>query len=317
MTASRAFALRLIGTGLVLLLLGCGQKFELPPQPEAGRIPTPGKYNLDKVWDVDGSPTDLVSQGSYLYVIEDSQRVVTYITRSKTPQHPVFVDPFEGLVKPVQLALSRRDSTYLLVADAGDRTIKRYLFTGGPPRFTFTDSIWRGDFAGLAADSKLNVYVSFAHSDSILKYDAAGTRVRLISNTGTGSGYVRRPSGLYWTGYDLLVADTGNNLVKRVDTDTTYVSTAPPVGDPLLAGPRDVVSDRQNEVLYVADTERNRVLKFLRTGDLVDSVYSLTKAETRLDVPLYAPRFVAIEESLVFVSDPGNKRVVAFRLANL
>jgi hypothetical protein len=308
--------------GLMLLCLGwlgagCGQKFELPPTPESGRVPTPGKYNLDKVWDIDGSPTDMVSQGSYLYVIEDSERVVTYLTRSKTPQHSGFVGEFTGLVRPVHLALARGESTWLIVADAGDKSIKRFLYSGGASLFTFTDSIWTSDFAGLAADNKLNVYLSFAGSDSVLKYDAEGERARLISNTGTGSGYVKRPTGMYWTGFDLLIADTGNDLVKRVATDTCYVSTAAPVGELLLSSPLDVISDRANEVVYVADSGRNRVLKFLRTGDLVDSVYSPTKVETHLDVPIAAPRFLAVQDSLVFVSDPLNKRVVAFRLATL
>jgi DNA-binding beta-propeller fold protein YncE len=299
------------------LLAGCGQRYELPAQPEPGRIPTPGKYNLDKTWNLDAAPTDMVSQGSYLYVIEDSARVASYLTRSKEAHHPQFVGEFQGLIRPVQLALARRDSTFLIVADAGDTTIKRFLFTGGSPLFTFTDSIWRGDFTGIAADSRLNIYVACAHSDSILKYDAQGARVRLISNTGTGSGYVQRPSGLHCTASDLLAADTGNSLIKRIRTDTTCVAAGPPLGESIVSGPCDAVADPADEVVFVADTGHDRVLKFLKTGALVDSVYSPTKAETMLTPPLRRPRFVAVQDSLVFVSDPENKRIVAFRLATL
>jgi hypothetical protein len=158
----------------VLLFLGaaCGQEFKLPPQPEPQRIPVPNEYFVERVWSVP-HPTDLVSQGSFLYVIEDESRIRSYLVESLEIQEPSFIGEFEGLIHPVQLAVARRDSTFLFVADAGDTTIKRYHFTGGPPRFVFRDSTWTG-FSGLAADNLLNVYVSSADGNTIYKYDAEG-----------------------------------------------------------------------------------------------------------------------------------------------
>jgi len=301
-----------------LLAWSCGQEFDLPPQPDPGRIPTPGTYNLEKVWEID-SPTDLVSQGSYLYVIEGESRVQAYLTRAKQAIHPQFVGEFEGLIRPTALCLARRDSTYIIVADEGDTTVKRYLFTGGAPRFAFRDTIWDGDFTAIAADQDLNVYLSFAERDTILKYDAEGHRTRLISDRGTGTGFVISPNGLHWNGEHLLVADTGKDWVQRLRGDTTNVA-AP--GDPLgiqkpLSAPRDVSADRLGEFIYVADSGRDRVLKFLRTGSFVDSIYSPTKESTLLEIPIDNPRFLAVEDSLVFIADPENNRVVAFRLATL
>jgi len=314
-----AIRTRLIAAAcLGMFAVACGQKFDLPPQPDPGRIPTPGAYNLEKSWDVD-RPTDLVSQGSYLYVISGDSRVETFLTRSKTPIHPQFVGEFRGLVRPVAICVARRDSTFVFVADAGDTTVKRYHFTGGEPRHSFRDSIWRGDFTAIAADENLATYLSFADRDTILKYDESGHRERLISDRGTGVGFVIGPHGLHWNGRHLVVADTEKNWAQRLRGDTTNVA-AP--GDPIganfsLFGPRDVTADRLGEFVYVADSGRDRVLKFLATGSFVDSVYSPTKAETQLEVPIRNPRYVAVEDSLVFVADPDGNRIVAFRLATL
>lgn len=296
----------------------CGQKFDLPPQPDPGRIPTPGTYNFEKNWEID-RPSDLLSQGSYLYVIEAEERVAAYLTRSKNAIHPQFVGEFEGLVRPTLLALARRDSTWIFVADQGDTTIKRYLFTGGAPRAIFQDSLWTSAFSGLAADADLNLYVSFADKDTILQYDDRGVRRRLISDRGTGQGFVIAPHGVHWNGTHLLVADTGKNWVQRLLGDTTNVAAA---GDPIgsvvpLTGPLDVSADRLGEFVFVADSGRDRILKFLATGGFVDSVYSPTKPETQIEIPIDNPRYLAVEDSLVFVADPDRNRIVAFKLATL
>ena len=304
-------------TGLVLLgSLACGQEFTLPPQPEPGRVPTAGTYNLDKVWTIP-MPTDLTTQGSYLYVIEEESRIVAYLTQPAQPQNPFFIDPFEGLIRPVRLAVAKRDSTFLFVADAGDMTVKRYHFTGGAPRNVFADSLWN-EFSGLAADNDLNVYVSDATRDTVFKYTSSGAPIRLISDEGNGTGFVREPNGLHWNGEHLIVADTDKNWVQRLLPDTTNIA-AP--GDPIgtdfpLSDPLDVSADRLAEFIYVADTGSDRVLKFLKTGAFVDSVYSPLKAETELEIPLVAPRYVAVEDSLVFVSDPENNRLIGLRLAS-
>lgn len=307
-----------LAAAAALALAACGQKFDLPPQPDPGRIPTPGTYNLEKTWDVE-HPSDLVSQGSFLYVIEAESRVTAYLTRSKSAIHPQFVGEFEDLVRPTSICLARGDSTWIFVADQGDTTIKRFYFTGGAPRHVFQDSLWTDAFSAIAADANLNVFVSFAEKDSILAYDRRGVRRRLVSDHGTGTGFVIEPHGLHWNGTHLLVADTQKGWVQRLKADTTNIAApGPPIGlDFLLNRPLDVTADRLGEFIYVADSGNDRVLKFLATGAFVDSVYSPTKEETTLPEPLSQPRYVAVEDSLVFVADPDRNRIVAFRLATL
>ncbi|MCA9728716.1 MAG: NHL repeat-containing protein [Candidatus Eisenbacteria bacterium] len=306
----------LAALGAVVLLAACGQEFHLPPRPEPGRIPTAGTYNLEAIWTLD-APTDLASQGSFLYVIEGDATVHAYLTEQRTPQQTPFVAEFEGLVHPVHVAIAKKDSTFVFVADAGDMTVKRYHFTGGAIRQTIQDSSWV-ELSGLAVDGDLNVYVSDAPRNVVYRYAPSGEVDRLVSDLGSGTGFVDGPTGMFFNGVHLVVSDTNKNWVQRIVPDTTNIAAS---GDPIgvdftLHEPMDVTSDRDRSFIYVADTGSDRILKFLTTGAFEDSVYSPFKTETTLEIPIAGPRYVATEGDKVFVSDPANDRVVIFKLAS-
>ncbi len=292
------------------------QKFTLPPQPEPGRIPTPGTYNLDKVWQVP-SPTDVVLRGSYLFVIEEQARVNVYLSRQKEPVKPSFIGTFDGLVQPIQLCLAKRDSTFLFVADAGDMTIKRFYFRGGPSLFSFTDTSWIA-IDGIAADSYLNVYVSCAVRDStvIYKYDSRGKRVRLVSGVGTGQGFCRRPHGLAHVDNTLWVSDPGNTRVQRLYPDSTNTAyPGRPIGATIpLAEPVDVATDPAGQRIFVAEQYAHQILRYQPTGAIDDTVYTQTRKETLVVPPIRDPRYVAADDSLVFLPDSANNRIVVVRL---
>ena len=300
----------------MLVLIGCGQQFTLPPQPEPGRIPTPGTYNLDRIWQLP-SPTDVVLRGSYLFVIEEQARVNVYLSRQKEPVRPGFIGTFDGLVRPVQLCLAKRDSTFLFVADAGDMRIKRFYFRGGPPLFSFTDTSWIA-IDGIAADNALNVYVSCAVRDStvIYKYDARGKRVRLTSGVGTGQGFCSRPHGLAFVDNALWVADPGNSRAQRLYPDSTNIAyPGNPIGVVVpVWEPIDVATDPAGQRIFVAEQFNHRVLRFQPTGALDDTVYTQTRKETLVVPPIRAPRYVAADDSLVFLPDSANNRIVVVRL---
>ncbi len=308
---------RVLLAGGVLLAAGCGRKYELPPQPPPAQPPLPG-YGLHAVWDLAGaSPTDLASQASYLYVVESDTvgTVRAYIPTRREPRHPVFIGAFEGLVRPHHLALGKRDSLFVFVAD-GD-TIKKYLDIGGPELGRFTDPRWNGTIRGLAADNRLYVYVAFA--DRVIQYDDRGREVRIVADSRSGAGQVKEPHGMHWTGTELLVADRLTNLVVRLDPDRTNTPTDTALAWPGLLEPSDVVADK--EFIYVADTGHHRVLKYRRGGGaFVDSVYSPYDEATAIaGDPLERPRYLALDNpesnADVFVSDADRNRVAVFRLS--
>lgn len=298
---------------------GCGSQYDLPAQPEPGRIPEPGTYNLLATWSVP-RPTSIATFGLYLFVVEDSTRVGAYYANRFEPVAPSLIREFEELEKPAQVAVVKRDSLFVIVADAGDMQCKVYYWLGGPPLYRFSDPRWRA-FSGLAADTDLRIYVSDATRDTISCYNRWGDHLRVVSQYGTGSGFVIAPHGLgLATGNPdapLLVADTGKNWVQRLDPDTTSV---PVYLDPIglegggLSAPEGVASDRYGEHVFVADTGADRVLKYLVSGAFVDTVYSVAKIE--LDPPVETPRFLCSEDSVVFLSDPEEDRIVLLNLAS-
>jgi hypothetical protein len=198
--------------------------------------------------------------------------------------------------------------------------IRRFHFTGGAPLLSFGLPGEWAEVNGLAADENLNVYVTDAVRDVVAKYDRRGRFLATLSSRGTGDGYINQARGLDWNGADLIVGDTGQDRVVFLDPDRVEWATRRPVGT--VTGPysprrpEDVAGDRSRSFLYVADTGRDRVLKYKLTGEFVDSVYSARMSIPRLIEPILAPRFVAVEDPLVFVSDPAHDRLVAFALAD-
>jgi hypothetical protein len=62
------------------------------------------------------------------------------------------------------------------------------------------------------------------------------------------------------------------------------------------------------------EEQGDRILRFQPTGALEDTVYTQTRKETIVDPPIDAPRYVAADDSLVFLPDSANNRIVVVRL---
>jgi len=314
---ARCAAAALTAACLAWSLVSCGERFDLPPQPLYEiPIPEPGTFNLKSVWTLD-RPTDLALSGIYVFIIQGHERVSAFYSTQIAPRTPPWISAYEGLLAPVLVTVCKRDSLFVIVADSADMRCKIYNYLGGPPIQSFTDTLWNR-FSGLAADGNLNIYVADAERDTIQSYDRWGHPRRVVSDYGTGSGYVIDPHGLAHNGRMLLVADTGKNWVQRLRPDTTNIAAiSEPIGrqEGLLLGPLDVASDVRGDYIYVADTGHDRVLKFQTLGAFEDTVYSAEKIP--LATPLVGPRFVCGEDSLVFVSDPEENRVLLLQLKPL
>jgi DNA-binding beta-propeller fold protein YncE len=104
------------------VLPACGEKFELPPVPEA-QLPRAGAYNVETTWEDFGQAIDMVLWGSVLYVIvdQDGERTVdAYLPKntSATRVPEPFRGRYDGLRTPTAIAAGQfRTETYLYVAD--------------------------------------------------------------------------------------------------------------------------------------------------------------------------------------------------------
>ncbi|MBD3334798.1 MAG: hypothetical protein GF355_04725 [Candidatus Eisenbacteria bacterium] len=300
---------------LAALAAGCGQKFDLPPQPAPSRLLEPGTYNFFTVWPME-EPIDIAVTGAYAFVVHGSGEVSGYTSYVPQVSPSPTVGAFNGLVEPVQVAVAKRDSIFVFVADAGDMTIKRYYYLGGDPLHTFSDTSWV-EFSGLAADRDLNVYVSEATEDRVTVYDAAGRFSHVLSSRGTGLGFVISPHGLAYNGEMVVVADTGKDWIQRLDPAETNRSLfAEPISPDIeLLAPEDVAADREGRFIFIADTGHDRVLKMTTEGAFEDTVYTRHKIP-EVSPALTAPRAVAAEDVYVYLADPEQDRVVVLQFVS-
>jgi hypothetical protein len=294
---------------LLLFLAGCGQKISKPVETPGGTSIPIGEYVLIGLWNGFPGTTDIVvTTGGFVYVAQESARVVAYKTFAATP-HPL-IAPLENLVKPVLLAEGPNEEMY--VADAGDMTVKHFPRGGGYPLQTFTDAAW-AEFGGIAVDNKGYLYVADSQKEFIWKYTPAGERDTLggngvLSESGAGIGYVMHPRGMSFDGTYLLVTDTGHNQVKRLATDAVascYLFVNGPSPTDPFESPLDSDSDELGNI-YVADTGKNRVLRYTNSGVLDKTV----NWDTTFAVG--PPVAVAARLDWVYVADPENARILIY-----
>ena len=118
-----------------------------------------------------------------------------------------------------------------------------------------------------------------------------------------------RPSGLAVdTDGNLLIADTGNHRVVRLNTTTGELS-AVYITSPSLQWPCDVAVDASDGSLLVADTWNHRIVRLSPHGQ---QLFVYTSASPSL----HYPAGVSLDSAgRVFIADTGNNRIVQMSAA--
>ena len=167
---------------------------------------------------------------------------------------------------------------------------------------------------GVAVDSSGNIYIADTSDNRVLKVTASTGLITTIAGTGT-QGYsgdgasgtaaaLNRPSGVAVdpTG-NVIVADTGNSVIRRISTGGTITTTAgngtPGYGGDgglakasQLNGPTSVAVDPTGGFTYIADSGNNAVRVFTNAvisgviphfaagGTYVTGLYVINKGTT-------------------------------------
>jgi gliding motility-associated-like protein len=166
---------------------------------------------------------------------------------------------------------------------------------------------------GVVLDSFGNMYVSDQNNNAIRKITPSGTvttfagSITSVAGKDDGIGNAatfKAPRGITIDASDnLYVADLGNNLIRKIDTQTGQVSTiydASPATSPLKS-PSGVGVDASG-ILYIADTDNNRIQK-VANGTVTTIPFPVGY--------LKSPRDVKIDGTgNIYVTDQGNHRVV-------
>lgn len=146
---------------------------------------------------------------------------------------------------------------------------------------------------GLALDTAGNVYIADTGRHRVRKIEAATGIIRLVAGNGVagsgGDGAAATAAGLngpqgVWveSDGDVLIADTGNNRIRRVDAASGVISTVAgtgvrafggdggPATAAALAGPRALAQDG-NGTLYIADASNGRV-RTVDTNGIIQTI---------------------------------------------
>ena len=118
-----------------------------------------------------------------------------------------------------------------------------------------------------------------------------------------------RPSGLAAdTDGSLLIADTGNHRIVRLNTTTGETTAIYITTNPALQWPCDVAADSSDGSMLVADTWNHRIVRLSARGEQL--VYHTTSPS------LHYPAGVSLDSAgRVFIADTGNDRIVQMSAA--
>jgi len=117
---------------------------------------------------------------------------------------------------------------------------------------------------GVALDASANVWVADETANKLLEYGPEGTFIKTIGSSGSGNGQFNSPKGVAVADSgNLFVVDRGNNRVQEITPDGSFVTAfgSAGSGEKQFSAPRGVALS--GNAVFVADTENNRVQKWL------------------------------------------------------
>ena len=192
------------------------------------------------------------------------------------------------------------------VADTVNQRIERFDTSTGSFQLLWGSRGWeKSDLTGFnwPRDVTINqasgtVWVADTKNNRITQFTRNGTPTgRVFGHLGSDGASLHWPFGIASIGQDVVIADTFNNRVERLDASGLKIAWT---ADGLHA-PRDVTV--ANGVVYVADTQGNRVLELDgSTGKPLGSFGSL-----------HSPQGIAVSaDGTIWVADTASNRLIEY-----
>lgn len=165
--------------------------------------------------------------------------------------------------------------------------------------------------AGIALDSRENVYVTDEWLNRISIFDKDGTFLSYWGTSGSDDGELTGPSGIAIDRRDVLyIVDSRNHRMQTFSKDGQFLSKWGSLGSApgQFNAPWGIRLDHQGNV-YVADHKNHRVQKFTPDGQFMMQFGSYGSGKGQLN----RPTDVAIDpEGDVYVCDWANHRIQIF-----
>jgi RHS repeat-associated protein len=169
--------------------------------------------------------------------------------------------------------------------------------------------------AGVAVDSKGDVYVADTGNDRIVEFSATGVFMRANGHEGTGNAEFKEPKSITIDkeGY-MFIADAGNDRIEILNSRGEYVTSIKTTVAPgAIALGEGEYRKIKVDALYVTFPSTNEVMKYVEyREDRLEhtQVWKFGKAGSG-NGDFNDPTGVALNEagSLAYVTDAGNHRV--------
>jgi tripartite motif-containing protein 71 len=225
----------------------------------------------------------------------------------------------------------------IVVADTGNNRVEFYSpKTGNRTGMFGTYGSSNGQLNSprdIAIDGSGNIYVADAGNSRVEKFTSTGAFVWASQGTPTSkckstqadSTCLNSAIGVTWdaTNNVLLVADTGDNLIKAFDANGNWLWTSPPGATLGVLNPRDVTRG-PGGYLWVSAYQENQIKAFPVTsaGVWTDTPRVVLGDGTPAghgNNQLSFPYNIAFSPSgtIAYVSDIGNDRIAVYNIANL
>lgn len=246
--------------------------------------------------------------GSLIYVADPEANCVHRFDMEKGRYRCLVAESGEALASPVGLAvladgsLFATDSGAGAVLHAGPRDDALVPLPLTPPPVQPT---------GIGAEPGGDIFVTSTGTHSVRRYGPDGVLKREYGERGNQPDQMNFPTYLWLSESELLVSDTMNFRIQRIDPENGVLGVFGKAGDASgsLARPKGVAMDRHGHI-YVVDGVHHALHIFDRDGQLLLSLGQQGSGPGEFWLP--SGVFVTGDD-LVFVADSYNRRVQVFR----
>lgn len=246
--------------------------------------------------------------GQVVYVADPGARCVHRYNLQSSRYHCLVADSDGILASPIGLAIAQDGKLYatdsqmnsVFTVDRNDDKLRPLTLTPPPVQPT-----------GVAIGPLGDLYVTSTGSHSVRRYATDGRLKREYGRRGSDPSQMNYPTYLWLTPEALLVSDTMNFRIQRIDPENGILGIFGKAGDGTgsFSRPKGVAVDQYGHI-YVVDGMHHAVQIFDSNGGLLLAVGEQGHGHGEF----WLPNGIFItNDNLIFIADTYNSRVQIFR----